>query len=182
MIVGAASGFYTVTTISAALWQACKNTADRPTMFTAKKDIQCGYCRKKGHVENDCFKKKRDQARKYTGRRAQGGPSNDSDGGMQVFYTYNTGAKDNCRALIDSGACGSVVGKETLDKAMNDLDLTSIENCTPKKEYHRFGNHAEQQKAICAVAFPFNCATDGNKFANFKVQFNVIAGNLSFVI
>lgn len=82
-------------------------------------------------------------------------------------------------AVLDSGACCSVVGKETLDAALKILNLERVPNAEPERLYHRFGTHVGQLKTICAVKLPF-WNTEINE-PIFDVHFDEIKEDLPFL-
>ncbi len=60
MIVGASSGKYDVTSISNALGQAYRNNSKPAKMVTLSQDVSelvCSFCKKKGHIKKNCFKR-----------------------------------------------------------------------------------------------------------------------------
>ncbi len=64
MIVGASSGKYDVTSISNALRQAYRNNSKPATMATQSQDVAelvCSFCKKKGHIKKNCFKRIRQE-------------------------------------------------------------------------------------------------------------------------
>lgn len=58
-------------------------------------------------------------------------------------------------AIVDSGACCSVVGQESFDEAMKKLKIHRLVETVPNQGEHRFGNHEEVQNAQSAGKFPF---------------------------
>ncbi len=117
-----------VRAISSALRQAFRNPVDANMLTSSQhkgeedrrdfSDITCHYCKKKGHYKRDCRKlmaKNRDRPQnavptKDTRNRTPQKPP--------TFCSFaNTSADSTARALIDTGACGSIVGKDTLDSA-----------------------------------------------------------------
>lgn len=56
---------------------------------------------------------------------------------------------------MDSGACASIVGKNSLEKAMVHLKLDVISDASPERAQHRFGDHPESDHILRAVQFPF---------------------------
>ena len=102
-----------------------------------------------------------------------------------TFYTFKSSPvhTENGGAVLDSGACSSVVGKITLDKTLRTLEIDKLRDTTPIRDQHRFGTNPEAHKTICAVKFPFRCTDDtGTDIANFDVAFDVIEGDLPFLV
>ncbi len=107
--------------------------------------------------------------------------------GPATFYTYKTeSAQSKRRAIVDSGACRSVVGKETLDEALRRLKLESVENSTPEIRFHRFGDSNDEHATLFAILMPFklrnNSKTPRCDYAEFQIKFDAIEGTLPFVI
>eukprot|EP00171_Calliarthron_tuberculosum_P009567 IDg9567t1 len=129
MIVGAAGGKYEVSHISSALRQAYRTTQKPQTMTTQPGD-NSGY-------ENRSNNANRSNKRYSTSKHPRQ-PTNHS---TQTFLsTYSSKKEKKCRAIVDTGACVSVVGKETLDRAMSDLSIQKMENDKPSQGSHRFGD------------------------------------------
>eukprot|EP00171_Calliarthron_tuberculosum_P018277 IDg18277t1 len=156
IIVGAASGKYDVKDISIALRQAYRNSKDNEaTMSTASSSKQCAKCKSLGKM---CFKCRRYREGKNSDRRKEKPASQ-----RIAFYTFSTQPPNeaNCRAIVDSGACASVVGKKTLDNAMRVLRISNVPDA---------GTAAKCR------------SKDNNKQFEFDVKFDVIEGDLPFLI
>lgn len=66
---------------------------------------------------------------------------------------------------------------------MRKLKLKNIPEAEPKQECNKFGNSEDENKTIAAVAMPFKCYSRDNSDAiNFSVVFDVIDGDLPFLI
>lgn len=174
MLIGAASGSYDVKNLTAAMRNAYIQQAPAESSMNTRDDA-------------NSRPPVRPQTRRDSPRRNdRTSDSNKSSTGSQrpSFYTYKTSSTTSKHgAVLDSGACASVVGKTTLDHTLRALGLSDIPNGTPSREVHRFGNHAETHSTICAVKFPFKCSDDnGVCVAEFDVTFDVIAGELPFLI
>lgn len=76
-----------------------------------------------------------------------------------MFYTYlNTNnLNDVSSAIIDSGSCGSVVGRETLDEAMRQLDIDELKAEQICQRKHCSDPSNNPMKKICAVRVPLVC-------------------------
>eukprot|EP00171_Calliarthron_tuberculosum_P005577 IDg5577t1 len=173
MIVGAASGSYEVDTIATALRQMYRHI---PNISTASMGIfPSSYARNK---------QPKGQLRSVNNRRTENN-NQKSDDSPCIFYTFNTaGSPNSTRAIVDSGACASVVGKDTLDIVMKALGISSLENSKPTIGAHRFGNHREEQSTLFAVKFPMVCQQSGRQedLVEFQIKFDVIPGHLPFLI
>eukprot|EP00171_Calliarthron_tuberculosum_P023568 IDg23568t1 len=168
LIVGAASGSYEVEHISAALRQAYRHTPVTANMNTQPSP----------HSQN---KMQGEQGRGRDRTKTRHSPSYSN---RDTFYTFATSVgKSKQQAIIDSGACASVVGKDTLDIVMKSFGMSSVENTTPSIHAHRFGNHQEEQKTLFAIRFPLTCQCSNKKeIAKFHIKFDVIPGELPFLI
>lgn len=87
------------------------------------------------------------------------------------FHTFKTSARfGSPSVIIDGGTCFSVVGKETLDRAMKLLNIDKVEDTTFRLQYRRFGNYNDDQSSLFAVKMPF-CSRKPN--AHVNVEFDV---------
>lgn len=101
------------------------------------------------------------------------------------FYAFKSSPDQNqCHgAIVDSGACGSVVGQSTLDDALRSMGIQNVPDGKISRECHRFGNHPEPHKTKCAVKIPFQCLDESdNQTSHFDIMFDVIPGTLPFLI
>lgn len=57
-------------------------------------------------------------------------------------------------AIIDSGSCSSVVGRETLDETMRQLSIHELKDEHIFQREHRFGSSNEPMRTIRAVQVP----------------------------
>lgn len=142
MIVGAASGSYDVMRLTASLLDAyihtgpvastmaSRNTTTHPLLNEARQN----------NLQNE---------------RSDSNPQSSSV--TPTFYTFKTSSapSSNDGAILDSGACASVVGKNSLYKALNALNIKGIPDAKQILDYHRFGDHTDQHRTICVVPFPF---------------------------
>lgn len=83
--------------------------------------------------------------------------------------------------IVDSGACSSIGGKRTLDAVISKLKIEKVENAEPSRDSNRFGASVDDHKTMFAVRFPF-LSTDNEADPLFKIQFNVIEGDLPFLV
>lgn len=101
------------------------------------------------------------------------------------FFTYRSAPDPEYAsgAVVDLGACASVVGKNTLDAALEGLGLKSVPDCKPTRAYHRFGTHTEKHETSFAVRFPFwSDEQDSTSKPLFDITFDVIDGDLPFLV
>ena len=183
VIVGSSSGNYDVAKISAALRQAFRN-AHNPFHNTTNPG---GVNRKGGYHRNSKNELKHrnnsSRNRKDYSKPNRNQNDNSNNKGRSIFYTYKTSGEDEIQgAIIDSGACTSVVGQETLDRAMRQLRISELQEAKIKQEKHRFGDSEDETDATCAVLFPFKFKGKNNEEVPFKIHFDVIPGQLPFLI
>lgn len=112
-------------------------------------------------------------------------PESSSPDGGPTFYTFMSSDEviDMPSAIVDSGSCCSVVGKETLDEAMQKLQISELKDEPIRQREHLFGPSTTPMKSICAVRVPFICKVPGgDQLATFNIRFDVIDGRLPFLI
>lgn len=174
MIVGAASGKYEVKNIGSALRCAFRN---REMYSSSMKTSGTPLHNKEGIP----YQTKANPRKKNSRNTKNLGQPNT----RQTFYTYRTISthESKHRAIVDSGACTSVVGKLTLDKFMKNYSLDKLPDSSPSLARHRFGNHSEDHRTLFAVKVPFTCSDKGKKTeVVFNVKFDVIEGDLPFLL
>lgn len=145
MLVGAASGSYDISKLTAAMRNAYINSP--PTDSTMNSQGQVART-----AQTDASRNSR--------RTDRSAPSQQNTPVRPTFYTFKTSTTiiTSSGAVLDSGACASVVGKKTLDKTLISLGIQGIPDATPARDVHRFGNHPESHATLCAVKFPFSCS------------------------
>lgn len=186
MIVGASAGNYDVTAISTALRQAFRN-ADRPSHTTSAAGPSHPRSKNDGRKNyQNKYNRRRYDRTSSSGRRNNQSENNDyphKKHNPDVFYTYRTVLPRNePGAIVDSGACSSVVGQKTLDAVLSRLGTKNIAKVPVKQTNHRFGDYKEDFTAICGIQFPFHLKSKDDEEVTFKVHFDVIPGNLPFLI
>lgn len=62
-------------------------------------------------------------------------------------------------AIIDSGACTSVDGQETFDRAMEQLKIDYLEDMKTSKTGHQFETSEKGRMTFVAVKVPFVFST-----------------------
>jgi len=186
MILGAASGNYAVTSIANSLRQAYRLNNSTPT------DVSPGYnsfSRGRGRGRGSTRGRGSGRGRGSNSRRNNYNNSQQhSSDTTPSFYTFHATNPKSAKAIVDSGASCSAVGKNTLDAAMKSLGIPTLDEGPPMQEIHQFGDHDEQKKASISIKFPFNCSTthrDGNytkETIRFNIKFDVLEGDLPFLI
>lgn len=85
--------------------------------------------------------------------------------------------------LVDSGACASVVEKDTLNQALSMLSTSHVEDARQRQMSHRFGNYEEVQTSLFGVVMPFEVKNDDKENQiGFKVHFDRIKEDLNFLL
>lgn len=96
-----------------------------------------------------------------------------------------------CKAIIDTGACASVLGKITLDNTLQQLSIQHVKETSPRLATHKFGNYDEEHRSISALFMPFECRSNlqnnrdqdqRNTIIEFDIIFDVIPRNIPFLI
>lgn len=105
-----------------------------------------------------------------------------------IYYTSYASTSDMLTglAIFNSGASSSVVGKDTLNSTMAELEMEKIDRTTPRQNVHNFGNSTDVWSYSSAVMFPFECSTmyrnkDSEETVNFRISFDVFDGDLHFL-
>ncbi len=174
MIIGAASGKYEVKHVGAALRSAFRNR-ETPMSSMKSSGVLNHEKKKNGYIQNKNARNKNWQSTKNSIKGSK----------RPTFYTYRTVPVQSSkhRAIVDSGACTSVVGKGTLDKFMKNRKIGKLPDSSPTLARHRFGNHSEEHRSLFAVNVPFTCKGKDNEVqVTFDVKFDVIEGDLPFLL
>lgn len=175
VVVGAASGSYDVNHISAALRNIYRNNS--PADSSLYND---------GEQRTNNRNSSRGGRRRGRGRGRGHETGSSSHQSKPTFYSYKTSPdadSTNLRVVIDSGACSSVVGKATLDKAMELMKIDKVEDTGIRQRAHRFGNYDDDQPSLFAIKMPFaSKRTDRSDGIEFDVAFDVIDGELPFLL
>lgn len=172
IIIGSAGGNYSLQSLSTALRNAFRAEGMPATSMNTSRPIIL-----------------RSDRGNYKSRRvthaSSGSSSNHKDDADEatLFYSFvSAEGLDKASAIVDSGACASVVGKETLDSALRALGIEELKDEPIRQEEHRFGPSDSVLKTMCAVRVPFVCATSDGKEVRFHIRFDVIPGQLPFLI
>lgn len=99
-----------------------------------------------------------------------------------TFVSFNTNRDPDWMygVIIDSGACSSIVGKKTLDKALVKLKSDKLIYAVPSRPHPRFCTSEEQHNSLFAVRFPFYSTDQPDPL--FNIQFDFIDGSLPFLV
>ena len=185
LIVGTSAGNYDVSSISSALRQAFRNNFKPASMASHFEDTPS----KVSHKTSSRSKGMRTTSSISTPLQNQKSlPKSDpaiftTFAKIENLATFASAISVIQRgALLDSGACSSVVGKKTLDDVMKMLQLKNIRDAKPKITSHRFGTHEEVHTTLFAVLFPFEMQTSKGDTVSYMIHFDVIEGSLPFLI
>lgn len=74
------------------------------------------------------------------------------------------------------------MGRKTLNAAMIQMGVKELPNGKIRQAFHGFGDSKSKKKPIAAVVVPFRLCTIDNKKVEFKICFDVIEGELPFLI
>ena len=185
IIVGASAGNYDVASISSALRQAFRNNC-KPSTLTSnyedssmKNSITTSNRKETIHHNSEASLPVQEQKKLRKSDLAifNSFPDNEQ---LASFSSGHPIIKTG--AILDSGACSSVVGKNTLDEVMKMLQLRTVRDAKPKILNHRFGTQSEEHQTLFAILFPFEVKTNRNEKVQFLIHFDVIQGNLPFLI
>jgi len=180
VLVGAASGKYEIAAITSALQHQYRKRENKNASLHSKNrqndNTGCRYCK----PNNPC-RAHQDSSNSPDNQNVQHHPR------ASFISNKNLGMGSTIpSAIIDSGACASIVGKKTLDDAMRKLKLGNIPDGVPRQSYHRFGNSSKDYPTLFSVKMPFLCKSSFKNKPNgpveFDVSFDVIDGDLPFLL
>lgn len=141
VVIGEASGRYDVHKVSAALHNIYRNGEVVSATHLNNYNRNGGNDEVKNGRDNvesaensdrDCYG--RERGRNLGCGRGRGRETRHINGGQgqgprPTFYSFNTASSKSIpSAIIDTGACSSVVGKDTLERAMKSLDIKKVED------------------------------------------------------
>jgi hypothetical protein len=190
MIVASAKGSFKIGGIVDSMRQLFGDRNDIPiesTSFVANNDLKrfCNYCKKKNHVEKDCWKNKKNEketALNQGGTTTTGSTPNSSKKSTYVTFLSRQKCVAPLSALIDSGAVHNIVGKSTLDTMMSCLRLAKVEKCQTLQMVHRFGAHGTPIEPEFGVIIPWTCNDIEGKSHSFNFRADVLEGDHPFLI
>ena len=185
MIVASAKGSLKIAALVDSMRQLFGDRQDIPIaspLFVTTESGKrfCNYCKKKNHVENDCWKKKKAQ-------RESGTTSSSTPGSSQEKFTYSTFLSTQNEvpvqsALIDTGAVHTIIGKSTLDNMMRSLKIGKIEKCQTLQLVHRFGTHGAPIEPEFGVIIPWTANDTQGNAHSFNFRADVLDGDHPFLI
>jgi hypothetical protein len=163
MIIASARGSYKVRDVADSMRQLYGERQDIPktglamttssTFATSAPKKFCTYCKKKNHVEADCWSKRKMLA----GGNSEAPQAAPETRTKQTYVTYisTQRAKSEHSALIDSGAVYTVIGVSTLNKIMRAYGIGNVEKCQPLSMVHRFGTNGTPIEPEFGVILPW---------------------------
>jgi hypothetical protein len=185
MIVASAKGSFKIAALVDSMRQLFGDRQDipinSPLFVTSESEKRfCNYCKKKNHIEKDCWKKKK-------ALRESASASSSMPGKSQEKSTYVTflSAQDEVpvqSALIDTGAVHTIIGKSTLDSMMKSLNIGKIEKCQTLQVVHRFGTHGTPIEPEFGVIIPWTAEDTQGNTHSFNFRADVLEGDHPFLI
>lgn len=127
-----------------------------------------------------CILKKRDQDQPVKHKELH----KEKQDNVPLYYSFMSAPQSSKEpAIIDSGACASKVGKIALDEALKELGIKKIEDDKISQPEHQFEPQNKFSRTLGTVRVPFICnISTGSEQENFKIRFDVIDGDLPFLI
>ena len=110
----------------------------------------CRYCKKKGHVIEECWKL---QSKNGRGNKNDG-KSDSGSGGKWKFPVFVSNEAFVANPIVDSAAGTSLIGEDTLKEYCKILKINDLDTTDPMEKSHRFGYYGEPVKTICSVFVP----------------------------
>lgn len=110
--------------------------------------------------------------------------STKSSNSNTLFYTYACSQKKNAApsAIVHFGTCASVVGKVTLDHALDVLGIQELRDDKILQREHQFRLSDKSPKTLCAVRVPFRFGPSKTRDPiRFDIRLDVIDGDLPFL-
>jgi hypothetical protein len=166
----------------------------------------CSHCHKVGHSQDTCWafmrangmsdkadaleatvKRKRTQFKR---RKASAKEQDASVENVETFYTSLASPStasyhvDNVpSAILDTGAVGSIIGKEVLDRFMEQLALTSVRTVDDSRHrIHKFGTNGEPLQRLFTCELPWKAVQTSGESLPFKIVVDVLPGEHPFLL
>jgi hypothetical protein len=185
MIVASAKGSFKIAALVDSMRQLYGDRQDipieSPSFVTAQGEKRfCNYCKKKNHVEKDCWKKKK--AQKELNVTSSSMSRNSREKSTYVTFLSTQTETPVQSALIDTGAVHTIIGKSTLDNMMKSLNIGKIEKCQPLQVVHRFGTHGVPIEPEFGVIIPWTANDTQGNAHSFNFRADVLDGNHPFLV
>ena len=121
--------------------QAKKDNRHRDKKF-------CRYCKKKGHIIEDCWKLQKKNEKENKSSSSGSGSKN------WKFPVFASNNKFLANPIIDSAAGTSLIGEETLKEYCKILKINNLETASSIEKSHCFGYYGEEIQTKCSVFIP----------------------------
>jgi hypothetical protein len=161
----------------------------------------CSHCHKVGHSQDTCWafmrsngmsdkadalkaatkRKTKDFKRKKSGAKEQVPAFAENS---ETFYTALASPSTNSyhidtvsSAIWDTGVIGSFIGKEVLDRFMEQLALITVRTVDDSSHrVHKFGTNGEPLKRLFSCEVPWNAVLTNRECISFKIIVDVLPG------
>jgi hypothetical protein len=185
MIVASAKGSFTIAALVDSMRQLFGDRQDIPItspLFVSSEGENrfCNYCKRKNHLEKDCWKRKKALRESGTELSAVHGKGY----GKSTYVTFLSSQNEvsgPC-GLIDTGAVHTIIGKSTLDNMMRSLGMGKIEKCQTLQIVHRFVTHGIPIEPEFGVIIPWTAIDNQGKAHSFNFRADVLDGDHPFLI
>jgi hypothetical protein len=167
MVVASAQGSYKV--------------GDLVDFMTKEKKKFCTYCRKKNHVEADCWKKRKEVESQNSTGPSTGEIKKGSRSTYVSFISMQSVIAEQS-ALVDSGAVFSVIGMSTLDDIMRAYGIKGVEKCQPLSVVHKFGTNGTPIETEFGAIIPWVVQDNKGKEHGFNLRIDVLRGDYPLLI
>jgi hypothetical protein len=187
MIVASAKGNYEIAAIVNSMKQLFGDRHDIAIAGTTyhTKNMEkrfCNYCKKKNHLEKDCWKKRKDLALNNQQTDKETKAVSTVKGPIYVSFLSLQNETSPQMGLIDSGAVHTIIGKATLNSMMNSLNFAKLEKCSPQAPVHRFGAHGTPIEPEFGVIIPWKAQDTEGSTHSFFFRADVLDGDHPFLI
>jgi hypothetical protein len=183
MVIASARGSYKVKDVVDSMRQLYGERVDVATsssFATVESKRFCNFCKKRNHVEADCWKKRK--AHSYDDPNNERTEPDTNRRGTYVTF-ISMPQDDTWRsALIDSGAVHTLVGLSTLEKIMKSCRIERIEKCQPLSLVHRFGTHGTPMEPEFGAIIPWAALDTNGAEHEFNLRADVLEGDHPLLI
>lgn len=178
IIIGASSGNYNVANITSSLRQAYRSSHKPVSMPSLPPPSMADTSDQRDPRRNaDPSDNQRSRQNRNIQDRIRTKQRDAEENSKPTFFAHfsylDAGSGKVQGAIVDSGACSSVVGKETLDKAMRMLRINNLPDAKQTQSSHRFGTSDEEFHTLFAVSFPFDLEGERKDRVEFNIRFDI---------
>jgi hypothetical protein len=185
MVVASARGSYKVGDLVDSMRQLYGEQADIPTtvpsFVTNESKKFCTYCKKKNHVETDCWKKRKELESQKSEVPSTKGSERVQRSTYVTFISVQPVNADRS-ALVDSGAVFTVVGTSTLNGIMGAYGIQKVEKCQPLSVVHRFGTNGAPIETEFGAIIPWSVQDAKGREHEFNLRADVLQGDYPLLI